>query len=101
MAIEDFLGQIQRIPCGAGMVRGPSGFLSYPTSLSHTLYLCSFLPPLGSLNSLFISIYSVIDARECIGKYAFFSIDVLYVEIERGLGFQPSDPSLISDCLSH
>ena len=37
VAIEDFLRKIQRIPCGAGMVRGPSGFLSYPTSLSHTL----------------------------------------------------------------
>ena len=37
VAIEDFLRKTQRIPCGAGMVRGPSGFLPYPTSLSHTL----------------------------------------------------------------
>ena len=40
--IEDFLRKIQRIPCGAGMVRGPSGFLSYPTSLSHTLAVGDF-----------------------------------------------------------
>ena len=37
VAIKDFLGKIQRILCGAGMVRGPSGILSYPTSLSQTL----------------------------------------------------------------
>ena len=37
VAIEDFLGWIQQILCCAGMVRGPSQFLSYPTSLSYTL----------------------------------------------------------------
>ena len=34
---------IQQILCGAGMVRGPSHFLSYPTSLSHTLHPIMYL----------------------------------------------------------
>ena len=37
VAIEDFLGRIQQILRCARMVHGPSEFLSYPTSLSHTL----------------------------------------------------------------
>ena len=39
VAIEDFLGQKQQILWGAGVVRAPSHFWSYPTSMSHTLYL--------------------------------------------------------------